>query len=98
MTENKRFIEFATQNTDDGKINNGFYDMQTDEYYYTKDSETAKKICDMLDELHEEKEWLEINNKDLVSFIKSKGYTLKDFIKYLGQFRSVGVNKEDWND
>jgi len=54
MTENKRFIEFATQNTDDGKINNGFYDMQTDEYYYTKDSENAKKICDMLNELNDE--------------------------------------------
>ena len=58
----------------------------------------AEGLCELLNELHEEKEWLEMNNKDLVSFIKSKGYTLKDFLKYVGQFRSVGVNKEDWND
>ena len=94
----KRFMEFATQNTDNGEINNGFHDIKTGEWYYTKDSENAKKICELLNELNEEKEWLEINNKDLVSFIKSKGYTLKDFLKYIGQFRSVGVNKEDWND
>ena len=55
-------------------------------------------FCDKLNELHDEKELLEMNNKDLVSFIKSKGYTLKDFLKYVGQFKSVGVNKEDWND
>ena len=60
--------------------------------------EDCKNMCELLNALHEEKEWLEINNKELVNFIKSKGYTLKDFLDYLGQFASVGVNKEDWND
>ena len=50
----KRFIEFATQNTDNGEINNGFQDIKTGEWYYTKDSENAKKICDLLNELNNE--------------------------------------------
>lgn len=55
MTD-KRFVEFATQSTDNGEINNGFYDIKTGEWYYTKDSENAKKICELLNELHEENE------------------------------------------
>ena len=51
----KRFIEFATQNTDNGEINNGFHDIKTGEWYYTKDSENAKKICELLNELCDEK-------------------------------------------
>ena len=54
MTGNKRFIEFATQQTDNGEINNGFQDIKAGEWYYTKDSENAKKICELLNELHEE--------------------------------------------
>ena len=50
----KRFIEFATQQTDNGEINNGFQDIKTGEWYYTKDSENAEKICDLLNKLHEE--------------------------------------------
>ena len=84
MTENKRFTL-----------------EETDWSYRIRDNGAIMKIpkiVDLLNDLNEEKEWLEINNKDLVSFIKSKGYTLKDFLKYIGRFRSVGVNKEDWND
>ena len=58
----KRFIEFATQNTDNGEINNGFHDIKTGEWYYTKDSENAKKICDVLNELHEENQGLQSSN------------------------------------
>ena len=49
----KRFIEFATQSTDNGEINNGFHDIKTGEWYYTKDSENAKEICELLNELHD---------------------------------------------
>ena len=55
---NERFIEFATQNTDNGEINNGFQDIKTGEWYYSKDSENAKKICGLLNELHEENQQL----------------------------------------
>ena len=53
MTE-KRFIEFSTQNIDNGEINNGFNDIKTGEWYYTKDSENSKGICGLLNALHEE--------------------------------------------
>lgn len=92
----KRFIEFATQNTDNGEINNGFQDIKTGEWYYTKNSENAKKICDLLNTLHEENQSLKFDNKELIRFITSNGYTLQDYIKFIGQFQSVGVNKEDW--
>lgn len=54
------------------------------------------EIVDLLNELHEENEFLKSNYKDLVQFVKSKGYTLKDFISFIREFQSVGVNKEDW--
>lgn len=63
MTE-KRFIEFSTQNTDDGELNNGFNDIKTGEWYYTKDSENSKSICELLNTLHEENEQLKEENKD----------------------------------
>ena len=49
-----RFIEFETQNTDNGEINTGFNDISTGEWYYTKDSENAKKICRLLNKLYED--------------------------------------------
>ena len=55
----------------------------------------AEKFVELLNELHEENEFLKSNYKELVQFVKSKGYTLKDFISFIGQFQSVGVNKED---
>lgn len=85
MSDNKRFKEMYKNEWD-------FVDTETRKPY---------SYCDcinLLNELNDEKDWLEMNNKDLVSFIKSKGYTLNDFLKYVGQFSSVGVNKEDWND
>lgn len=85
MSENKRFSDLWCSET--GEI--GLTDNGTDLRFYSHEFE------DFLNELNDEKEWLEMNNKDLVSFIKSKGYTLKDFLKYVGQFSSVGVNKED---
>ena len=57
MTE-KQFIEFATQNTDNGEITNGFQDIKTGEWYYTKDSENAKKICELLNELNDENQFI----------------------------------------
>lgn len=52
MTE-KRFIEFMTQNSDDGKLNHGFEDMVREEWYHTKDEITAKKCVDLLNEQEE---------------------------------------------
>ena len=49
-----RFIEFETQNTDNGEINTGFNDISNGEWYYTKDSENAKKICRILNNLYED--------------------------------------------
>ena len=95
MTENERYRVFKYPDCEK-------YGVSDDVAEYTlarfDNHFEAEGLCELLNGLHEEKEWLEINNKDLVSFIKSKGHTLKDFLKYLGQFRSVGVNKEDWND
>jgi AAA15 family ATPase/GTPase len=59
----KRFIEFSTQNTDNGEINNGFYDIETEGWFYTKDSVNARKIVELLNELNEE-------NQTLRAFIK----------------------------
>ena len=67
MTD-ERFVEFATQSTDNGEINNGFYDIKTGEWYYTKNSENAKKICELLNELHEENQRLQKENKELEKF------------------------------
>ncbi len=54
----KRFIEFTTQNTDNGEINNGFHDIKTGEWYHTIDNQNATKLCGLLNELHEENEQL----------------------------------------
>ena len=54
------------------------------------------EIVDLLNELHEENEGLKIDNKQLVQFIMSKGYELKDYLAFIGQFQSIGVKKEDW--
>lgn len=54
------------------------------------------EICKELNRLHEENQALKFDNKELIRFITSKGYTLQDYIKFIGQFQSVGVNKEDW--
>ena len=56
----------------------------------------ADDIVDLLNELHEENEGLKIDNKQLVQFIMSKGYELKDYLAFIGQFQSIGVKKEDW--
>ncbi len=53
-------------------------------------------LLSLLNELHEKNQSLKFDNKELIRFITSKGYTLQDYIKFIGQFQSVGVNKEDW--
>ena len=68
----KRFIEFATQNTDNGEINTGFHDSKTGEWYYTKDSENAKKICELLNELYDENDILKQKLK--TKYIVNKQY------------------------
>ena len=68
-----RFIEFATQNTDNGEINTGFHDIKTGEWYYTKDSENAKKICQLLNELFSE-------NKSLKQQLESEHQMLDNAI------------------
>ena len=55
----------------------------------------AENILDELNALHEENQALKYDNKELINFIKSKGYTLKDYCDYIKQFASVGINKED---
>ena len=66
-------------------------DMHTrDTFDYVSD------VVTLLNELHEENQSLKFDNKELIRFITSKGYTLQDYIKFIGQFQSVGVNKEDW--
>lgn len=68
----ERFIEFATQNTDDGEINNGFQDIKTGEWYYTKDSENAKKICGLLNGLQQRnKRFEEKIQRERTSFRKT---------------------------
>ena len=62
----KRFIEFATQNTDNGEINNGFQDIKTGEWYYTKDSENAKMLCDLLNGLNDENKRLKQYTKQVL--------------------------------
>ena len=77
----KRFMEFATQNTDNGEINNGFHDIKTGEWYYTKDSENAKKICELLNELHEENQRLKAQltaDIDGVCSLCNHHYLVKD--------------------
>ena len=61
MTE-KRFIEFMTQSSDDGEINYGFRDIIGEEWYYTKDRVTGKKIVDLLNEMYEENQQLQERN------------------------------------
>ena len=69
MTENKRFMSDGWKITDN-----------------TNDEDIGMiKASDLLNELHEDNEWLELNNRELVDFIKSKGYSLKDFIDYIGE-------------
>lgn len=70
----KRFIEFATQNTDNGEINNGFQDIKTGEWYYTKDSENAKKICELLNELNDKNLFL----SDFRGFITMEHQKIKE--------------------
>ena len=90
MTE-KRFTIICDDNTE--------FIMQTKlllPIYDNKERLSLKTCYDLLNELHEENEFLKSNYKDLVQFVKSKGYTLKEFISFIGQFQNVGVNKEDW--
>ena len=65
-------------------------DMQTKDMF-----DIVEEVCPLLNELHEENQSLKIDNKELIRFITSKGYTLKDYVNFIGQFQSVGVNKED---
>ena len=90
MTENKRFT--FTQDTL-AKVN--VFDSDG-EFICCTLSVWADQLVDKLNNLHEENQSLKFDNKELIRFIKSKGYTLKDYIEFIGQFQSVGVNKEDW--
>ena len=47
----KRFIEFKVTSSDDGELINGFKDIKTNKYYYTKDSKNAKAIIELLNTL-----------------------------------------------
>ena len=49
----KRFVEFMTQNSDDGELNCGFTDINNHEWYYTKNRVNAKKCVDLLNEQEE---------------------------------------------
>ena len=71
-------------------------DTKNGNIYHTLSGNDGYGLCNLLNELHEEVQLLKFDNKELIRFIKSKGYTLQDYIKFIGQFQSVGVNKEDW--
>ena len=64
---NQRFIEFMTQKTDDGELICGFKDITNDKWYYTKDRENAKGICELLNDLTQKNMELEITCKPLFS-------------------------------
>ena len=53
-------------------------DMETRNMY-----ELAYEVVDLLNEQHEENIELKHDNKRLVKFIMSKGYTLKDYLDWL---------------
>lgn len=72
--DEKRFIEFATQNTDNGEINNGFNDIETGGWFYTKDSENAEKICGLLNELHKENEHLKQSFKEVLKDLEVRTF------------------------
>lgn len=67
MTE-KRFIEFMTQNSDDGELNCGFCDIVENEWYHTKDRINSKKCVDLLNNLSDENEQLKKTNDFLSDF------------------------------
>ena len=54
----KRFIKFNITANDDYTIQNGVKDSVTGEWYHTIDNENAKRLCGLLNELHEENERL----------------------------------------
>lgn len=91
----KRFIEFATQSTDNGEINNGFQDIKTGEWYYTKNSENAKKICDVLNELYEEVMDLRREN---TKFKLTVSVIIEDMQKYVDDNQLIYINQSyvDW--
>ena len=75
------------------------FDDTTYEFHqcsFQDSKDEMEDLTQLLNDLHEENEFLKSNYKDLVQFVKSKGYTLKDFIDFIGQFQSIGVNKEAW--
>ncbi len=78
----KRFIEFTTQNTDNGEINNGFHDIKTGEWYHTIDNQNATKLCGLLNELHEELEPIKKICKKYRIPIKDLPEILEEYIAY----------------
>lgn len=102
----KRFIEFATQQTDNGEINNGFHDIKTGEWYYTKNSENAEKICGLLNAFYEENQGLQrhiergtfnkIRVEDILNCAKyDKFYDDKEAIKSIDWIaKELGVDFE----
>ena len=50
----KRFIKFNITANDDYTIQNGVKDSVTGEWYHTIDNENAKRLCGLLNNLHEE--------------------------------------------
>ena len=85
----KRFIEFMTQNTDDGELNCGFKDIHTEEWYHTKDRVNAKKCIDILSELVTNCNSLKNENEEL----KKENQEFKSLLDEMSD-----CNNEIWLD
>ncbi len=44
---------------------------------------SCTEVCDLLNKFYEENKELKADNKRMVKFIMSKGYTLKDYLDWL---------------
>ena len=56
MTE-KRFCRFLFTDHDDHTVHYGVKDCQTDEFYSAEDNRNANKLLELLNNLHEEKDY-----------------------------------------
>ena len=83
MTE-KRFIEFLTQNTDDGELNTGFMDIVSKKSYHTKDSTNAREICALLNTLADD-------NEQLKKEVESKQRVINAYEQYINDLKEDGV-------
>lgn len=90
----KRFIEFLTQNVDDGKLNCGFQDITSGKWYYTLDEQNAKSICEVLNELNDENQAVKDILKELNEIDEFwDSALLQDYITNIANV--VGVELDD---